>query len=54
MLILRTADNLRHIRGLGEVFPSAADTAAEAVQLLQDKLHERIAYILNEKLKDDE
>ncbi len=34
MLILRTADNLRHIRGLGEVFPSAADTAAEAVHLL--------------------
>ena len=31
-----------------------AETQTEAVQLLQDKLHERVEYILNEKLKDDE
>ena len=31
-----------------------AEEQTEAVQLLQDKLHERIDYILNEKLKDDE
>ncbi|MBI9084252.1 MAG: DEAD/DEAH box helicase [Desulfobacterales bacterium] len=32
MLILRTADNLRHIRALGNVFPSAAETAARAIE----------------------
>lgn len=31
-----------------------AEEQTEAVQLLQDKLHERIDFILNEKLKDDE
>jgi len=31
MLILRTADNLRHIRNLKDVFPEAAETAAEAI-----------------------
>ena len=31
MLILRTADNLRHIRNLKDVFPEAAATAAEAI-----------------------
>ena len=31
MLILRTADNLRHIRNLKDVFPQAAATAAEAI-----------------------
>jgi ATP-dependent RNA helicase HelY len=31
MLILRTADNLRHIRNLKDVFPGAAATAAEAI-----------------------
>jgi superfamily II RNA helicase len=31
MLILRTADNLRHIRNLKDVFPDAAATAAEAI-----------------------
>lgn len=32
MLILRTADNLRHIRALGNVFPQAAETAARAIE----------------------
>ena len=32
MLILRTADNLRHIRNLKEVFPDAATSAAEAIE----------------------
>ena len=32
MLILRTADNLRHIRNLKDVFPEAAATAAEAIK----------------------
>lgn len=31
-----------------------AEEQTEAVRLLQDKLHERIEYILNERLKDDE
>ncbi len=31
MLILRTADNLRHIRNLKDVFPEAAATAAKAI-----------------------
>ena len=31
MLILRTADNLRHIRNLKDVFPAAAAAAAEAI-----------------------
>jgi len=34
MLILRTADNLRHIRNLSEVFPDAANTANEAIRLI--------------------
>jgi len=34
MLILRTADNLRHIRTLGHVFPAAAQTAAAAIELI--------------------
>jgi superfamily II RNA helicase len=34
MLILRTADHLRHIISLGEAFPEAAATAAEAVSLI--------------------
>jgi len=34
MLILRTADNLRHIRSLQQVFPEAAETAAAALDLL--------------------
>jgi superfamily II RNA helicase len=34
MLILRTADNLRHIRGLRQVFPDAAETAGRAVELI--------------------
>ena len=34
MLILRTADNLRHVRSLGRVFPEAAQTAATAIELL--------------------
>jgi superfamily II RNA helicase len=34
MLISRTADNLRHIRTLGAVFPKVAATAGQAVDLL--------------------
>ena len=34
MLILRTTDNLRHIRNLKDVFPEAAATAAEAIDKL--------------------
>jgi superfamily II RNA helicase len=34
MLILRTADNLRHIRTLNRVFPEVAKTAARAIELL--------------------
>jgi superfamily II RNA helicase len=34
MLILRTADNLRHIRSLTHVFPEAAEAAAEAVEAI--------------------
>ena len=32
MLILRTADNLRHVRNLKEVFPEAAATAAKSIE----------------------
>ncbi len=34
MLILRTADNLRHIRTLRQVFPEAAKTSAKAIELI--------------------
>jgi superfamily II RNA helicase len=34
MLILRTADNLRHIRALRQVFPDAAETADRAIELI--------------------
>jgi superfamily II RNA helicase len=34
MLILRTADNLRHIRALRHDFPEAAQTAAAAIELI--------------------
>ncbi len=34
MLVLRTADNLRHLRTLGAVFPEAAATAGAAIDLL--------------------
>ena len=34
MLILRTADNLRHIRNLNDVFPEAAATAAQSIDLI--------------------
>jgi ATP-dependent RNA helicase HelY len=34
MLILRTADNLRHIRGLRQVFPEAAETADRSIELI--------------------
>jgi superfamily II RNA helicase len=34
MLILRTADNLRHIRSLTHVFPEAAKTSGRAIDLL--------------------
>jgi superfamily II RNA helicase len=41
MLILRTADNLRHIRSLGRVFPEAAESAALAVEAI---LREPVVY----------
>jgi superfamily II RNA helicase len=34
MLILRTADNLRHIRALRQVFPDAAVTADRAIEMI--------------------
>ena len=34
MLILRTADNLRHIRALSQTFPEASKTAADAIELI--------------------
>jgi superfamily II RNA helicase len=34
MLILRTADNLRHIRSLRDVFPKAAEKAGKAMELI--------------------
>jgi ATP-dependent RNA helicase HelY len=43
MLILRTADNLRHIRGLRQVFPDAAETAGRAIELI---LREPVIYDL--------
>lgn len=34
MLILRTADNLRHVRSLTRVFPQAAKTSARSIELM--------------------
>jgi ATP-dependent RNA helicase HelY len=34
MLILRTADNLRHVRTLTQVFPQAAKTSAKSIELI--------------------
>jgi len=34
MLILRTADNLRHIRNIGRVFPAAAESSALAINMI--------------------
>ncbi len=34
MLILRTADNLRHIKAIAPAFPEAAETAAKAIELV--------------------
>ena len=34
MLILRTADNLRHIKNIGRVFPVAAETSGRAIDLI--------------------
>ncbi len=34
MLVLRTADNLRHVRALKKVFPDAAASAATAIELI--------------------
>lgn len=34
MLILRTADNLRHIRALEQFFPEAAETARKSIRLI--------------------
>jgi len=37
MLILRTADNLRHVRALSDAFPEAAQTAEDAIdRILRD------------------
>ncbi len=37
MLILRTADNLRHVRSLDDVFPEAAEAAGKAIEsILRD------------------
>jgi superfamily II RNA helicase len=41
MLILRTADNLRHIRGLKQVFPEAAEAAGSSIDLI---LREPVVY----------
>ena len=41
MLILRTADNLRHIRSLNRVFPEAAESASLAVEAI---LREPVVY----------
>ena len=41
MLILRTADNLRHIRALVQVFPQSAQTAARAIESI---LREPVVY----------
>ncbi len=43
MLVLRTADNLRHIRGLRRAFPDAAETADRALDLI---LREPVVYEL--------
>jgi ATP-dependent RNA helicase HelY len=34
MLILRTADHLRHLAGLHEVFPAMAESAHQAMELI--------------------
>jgi ATP-dependent RNA helicase HelY len=34
MLVLRTADNLRHVRALADVFPEASKTAGTAIELI--------------------
>ena len=34
MLVLRTADNLRHLAGLNEVFERMASTARQAIELI--------------------
>jgi superfamily II RNA helicase len=34
MLILRTADNLRHVRTLTRVFPQAAKTSARSIEMI--------------------
>jgi len=34
MLILRTADNLRHIRSLADYYPTVAAAAGEALALI--------------------
>jgi superfamily II RNA helicase len=43
MLILRTVDNLRHIRGLRQTFPDAAESADQAIELI---LREPVVYDL--------
>ncbi len=34
MLVLRTADNLRHVRALGKYFPREAAAAAKAMDMI--------------------
>ena len=41
MLILRTADNLRHVAGLAKIFPEAAGAAARAAEMI---LREPVIY----------
>jgi superfamily II RNA helicase len=41
MLMLRTADNLRHVRGLHRVFPKAAASASAAIEII---LREPVVY----------
>lgn len=44
MLILRTADNLRHIMALEQFFPEAAETARKSIRLI---VKEPVAFSLN-------
>jgi hypothetical protein len=34
MLMLRTADHLRHVMSLAKTFPDAAETASKAIELI--------------------
>jgi superfamily II RNA helicase len=50
MLVLRTADNLRHVRALVGVFPKASKTAGTAIELiLRDPVVDRMTASLEER-----